>query len=408
MKNVSSIVLLAVSLLAVCVLPIQAQVATAATKPTPCPDEPTPGRPTLKRRQPTSDGNASADRGAQEPCEPSNVLRPTVRQIPVKFEGLVSVDESDLRHYIRGYYGDEARASSAAAYQDLNAITSLVKKFLEDSGYRHAKVTQQPALSNGESAEPVLVIEEGPRPRIAAYHFEGNRVFPTSQLAGELDRCMTGYNRYYYDANVFDYCLHQLAAFAKSQGYSKAQFQDPKVSETEAGLIITVSADEGILYRVGDIRFDGEVMVAADKVPLVCPLKTGDVMNGQLLSKWLFEDLKRSYGEHGYIQYSADVTPGFRTTNRGEGYLDLVITIDTGKRFKVRQIRFAGANLPDSLAELMLIHDGDIYNQVLFERSIETLNNTGKFEFIDCDKDADFRTDDEEGLLDIVIKLTRK
>jgi outer membrane protein assembly factor BamA len=406
MKNVSSIILLAVSLLAVCVIPARAQVA-AVGSPTPCPDEQLPGRPTLKRRQTNSDDRAGASRSATVPCEPNNLIKSEVRRVPVKFVGLVNVNESDLRHYIRGHYGEESTASSAANFQDLNVITSLVKKFLENSGYRHPRVTPQPATTN-ESADPILVIEEGARPRIASYDFKGNRVFSTSQLAGELDRCMTGYDRDYYDADVFEYCRHQLHNFARSQGYAKAEFHDPRISETDVGLIITLIADEGILYRVGKIRLDGDLMLAADRVPIVCPLKAGDVMNGELFSKWLFDDLKKSYWQQGYIQYTADVTPEFRTTNRGDGLIDLIITIDSGKRFKLQHIQFAGENLPDNLAALMLIHEGDIYNQTLFERSIETLNNTGQFEFIDKDKDVDFRSNDEEGLLDLAIKLKRK
>jgi outer membrane protein assembly factor BamA len=138
------------------------------------------------------------------------------------------------------------------------------------------------------------------------------------------------------------------------------------------------------------------------------PIKTGAIANGELLSKWLYQDLKQAHGEQGYVQYTAEVTPEFRTTPKGEGVVDLAITIDSGPQFKVRRIGFAGQNLPNNLSDLMLIHDGDLYNQLLLEKTIETLNNTGLFDLIDKERDADFHTNDEEGLVDIVIKVTRK
>ena len=73
------------------------------------------------------------------------------------------------------------------------------------------------------------------------------------------------------------------------------------------------------------------------------------------------------------------------------------------------KIGFKGDNLPETeLRQLLLIHDGDTYNQTLFEKSIDRLNDTGLFELIDKDKDADFRTNDEEGLVDIAINLAKR
>ena len=53
----------------------------------------------------------------------------------------------------------------------------------------------------------------------------------------------------------------------------------------------------------------------------------------------------------------------------------------------------------------MLVRAGDVFNQELFEKSVNELNETGLFEMIDKDKDTDFRTDEEETLLDITVRL---
>jgi outer membrane protein assembly factor BamA len=119
--------------------------------------------------------------------------------------------------------------------------------------------------------------------------------------------------------------------------------------------------------------------------------------------------LKQLYGEHGYIQYTAEVTPEFKSgPNKSDGVVDLEITIDEGRCFKVRKIKFAGEQLPDNLESMLLIREGDVYNASLYEKSINNLNNSGLFEFVDKDKDADFSTDEEEGLVDITIKLKGK
>ena len=42
------------------------------------------------------------------------------------------------------------------------------------------------------------------------------------------------------------------------------------------------------------------------------------------------------------------------------------------------------------------------------EESIDELNKSGRFKLIDKDRDADFRTDEEQALIDIVIKVNNK
>src|SRR5205807_4418431 len=56
----------------------------------------------------------------------------------------------------------------------------------------------------------------------------------------------------------------------------------------------------------------------------------------------------------------------------------------------------------------VLMNEGDIYNQNYYEFSITRLNQLGYFNPIDKDKDADFRTNEEEGLVDVTIKVSEK
>src|SRR5260370_40517717 len=54
------------------------------------------------------------------------------------------------------------------------------------------------------------------------------------------------------------------------------------------------------------------------------------------------------------------------------------------------------------------MNEGDIYNQSNFEFSVLRLNQLGYFNPIDKDKDADFRTNEEEGLVDVTLKVSEK
>jgi outer membrane protein assembly factor BamA len=106
-----------------------------------------------------------------------------------------------------------------------------------------------------------------------------------------------------------------------------------------------------------------------------------------------------------------DLEPEFKAATNGanEGVVDFKVTIDEGRQFRLREIRFQGSNLPEKeLLSLLRIRAGDIFNQRLFEESIDELNKLGRYDLIDKDRDSDFSTDEELGLIDLVIKLNNR
>jgi outer membrane protein assembly factor BamA len=201
-----------------------------------------------------------------------------------------------------------------------------------------------------------------------------------------------------------------VTGFVNSRGYLQAKFGEPKRTVTGNGLVLTIHVKEGLLYRFGDMRIEGAEALSANEIRSRIDLQRGDVANGEKLSKALFEDIKKLYWEMGFIQYTAELNPTFADDpeHENEGIVDLEVTIDEGKRFKLRSLKFEANLLDEELRNLFLIREGDIFNQRLFEDSITKLNDTGLFWFIDKDKDSDFKVDDEAATISVVIKLQRR
>src|SRR3989454_10997579 len=76
----------------------------------------------------------------------------------------------------------------------------------------------------------------------------------------------------------------------------------------------------------------------------------------------------------------------------------------------LRRLEFTGNTFTrdNVLRREVLVNEGDIYNQQYFEYSVTRLNQLGYFNPIDKDKDADFRTNEEEGLVDVTVKVSEK
>ena len=231
--------------------------------------------------------------------------------------------------------------------------------------------------------------------RVTLASTEGRKRRKTQSLL--LDkRCMTSRN---------------LLDFIRSRGYLQARFGEPKKSIEGGGLVLTIPVREGVLYRLGEIRIEGAEAVAPEKVRAMLNVRQGDIASGEGIGKWLFEDLMKTYGEIGYIEYTAEAEPKFKAPAAGkdEGVVDFKVTIEEGKQFRLHAIKIQGGSLPEKeLLGLMRIRAGEVFNQRLFDESIDELNKLGRFELIDKDKDADYRTDVEDALIDIVIKVRNK
>src|SRR4030095_11492897 len=181
---------------------------------------------------------------------------------------------------------------------------------------------------------------------------------------------------------------------------------------TDEGLRVTVPVIEGRVYRIGEMKIEGNSIYSEDAIRAVIGLNKGDIANGEKIGKALFENLKKYYGQQGFIEYTAEPTPTFKDNPQkpDEGVVDFVITIEEGKQFALRRLEFVGNTFTrdNVLRREVLLNEGDIYNQSAWEYSIIKLNQLGYFEPIDKDKDADFRTNEEEATVDLNLKVSER
>lgn len=358
---------------------------------------------------------------------------PIIRDI--QFEGLKSVSESDVLKTFR-----ERRVGvSKEAIEDpvkVRNATRVLKELLAAKGHPNATINVSREQVSATSIAITFEVTEGPRVRIAEIRFEGSKVFKSGKLRDQMNYVKEAglISRFreldILDRAKLDYDLHRVDNYMRSKGYLQARHGEPKIeglgprrtgfpilplpflSSVDETLRITVPIIDGKLYRLGDMKIEGNSIFSEQVIKNVIGLQKGEVANGEALSKALYENLKKAYGSQGFIQYTAEVTPTFKDNpqNPNEGVADFLITIDEGKQFTLRRLEFTGNTFTrdNVLRREVLINEGDIYNQNSFEYSIVRLNQLGYFNPIDKDKDADYRTNEEEGLVDVTVKVSEK
>ena len=189
----------------------------------------------------------------------------------------------------------------------------------------------------------------------------------------------------------------------------------PLISSKDDTLKIIVPVTEGKLFRVGDIKVEGNSIFSEQQILSYVGLKKGDIADGKRLQDAVYDDkvgLKSAYGQQGFLQFNAEYEPVFKDNpaNPDEGIVDITITIDEGKQFTLRRLEFTGNTFTRDrvLRREFLINEGDIYNSRTIEYSVARLNQTQYFDPIDKDQDVETRTDEEQGDVDLIVKVKEK
>ncbi len=362
-----------------------------------------------------------------------------VKELPIirdlQFEGLKSVPESDVLKAFRERRVGISKESTYDPVKARNAVRVL-KELLSARGHPNATIEERRDEVSATSTALTFVINEGERVRVVEIHFEGNTIFSDGKLRGAMKLVKEAglFSRFkgqdILDRDKLEFDLRNVDNYMRSKGYLQARHGDARVegvgprrtgfpvlplpflSSVDEGLRVTVPIVEGKLYRIGEMKIEGNSIFSEQNVRDVIGLNKGDIANGEKIGKALFENLKKYYGQQGFVEYTAEPTPTFKDNPQkpDEGIVDFVITIEEGKQFSLRRLEFIGNTFTrdNVLRREVLVNEGDIYNQTAWEYSIIKLNQLGYFDPIDKDKDADFRTNDEEATVDVNLKVTER
>ncbi len=135
-------------------------------------------------------------------------------------------------------------------------------------------------------------------------------------------------------------------------------------------------------------------------------MDVGDPFSTSKLRKGL-ENMRKAYGDFGYIDFvpepQIDVVPGTNT-------LDLTLTADEGKQFFIRRIDFSGNTTTRDkvIRREILLNEGDLFSQRLWDASILRLNQLGYFEVLKENESYTLNRNPQSNTVDVTLKVKEK
>ncbi len=176
---------------------------------------------------------------------------------------------------------------------------------------------------------------------------------------------------------VKDEVLERVRAAWQNDGYFKVVVSGDATTLTSSPIsqriALSVRVDEGPQYRLGGITFKNNKAVTDNNVlRRQFPIKDGDTFARSKIAEGL-ENLQKAYGRLGYINITS--IPNTKIDEEKK-LIFLDVDLDEGKQFFLGGINIVGLDEHASRALLndFLLKPGDVFNQRLFERSMNQLS----------------------------------
>lgn len=305
----------------------------------------------------------------------------------IAFDGNENVDTKDLEAVV----GIRPRTvfDPQKAWEGLREA----KKTYSGEGYPDAEITYTVDVDEEGLATVKYHVEEGKKVLIEDIRFEGVKAFSKRKLRGVMTTRRKWMFSWITGAGILKpeevkTDVERLTAFYYDEGYIQVRVDEPEVTREGDELIVTVRIEEGDKFRIGNIRFEGEVLMDQDALVKASSLESGKLFRPSKLRESIF-GLTEAYGNLGHA--FAEVIPDTEV-NPDTKTVDVSFKLKSGPVVSVNRIEVKGNTKTRDyvVRREMRIEEGDRFSGQGLRESKERVRRTGLFDDVNV---ASTRTD---------------
>ena len=360
--------------------------------------------------------------------------RPVIRTI--SYPGAKSVTVSEILDRFK----ERKVGLSVESQYDPNKVQRaavVLKELLGERGRQFAKVEPDIRRIPPSSLEVIFNVDEGPKVKVGHINIVGNKVFTQKEVIRAMKNTHPiGIPHSIWFENLFDKTFdkskleedeERVRDAYQQKGYWEAKAYDPTVTLRDTGgsvsgrkiwLIkpnkpgkaadIKMQVEESAQFRIHQIQYVGVKLFRTPELlsRTFFQMDTGDVFSTSKLRKGL-ENMRKAYGDFGYIDF---VPEPEITKVAGTNTLDLTLTADEGKQFFIRRIDFSGNTTTRDkvIRREILLNEGDLFSQRLWDASILRLNQLGYFEVLKENESYTLNRNPQSNTVDVTLKVKEK
>jgi outer membrane protein insertion porin family len=321
--------------------------------------------------------------------------RPAIAQIDI--EGAKEFTKENLKEGLRQTGIAESRIYDKSV---LDRAEKELKRQYTSRGFYGAvvKTTVTPLERNRVSLR--FDIEEGTVTKIADINIIGAKDFTERQLLREIKLRTPGWFTWFtkddqYSKQQLTADLESLRSFYLNRGYLEFNIESTQVSITpdREKIFISIVVTEGPVYRLGEVKFAGEMLLPEAELRTLANMKTGDVFSRERIVS-ATKKIGDRLGNDGYSFANVNPVPQLDREKRIAGF---TFFVDPGRRVYVRRINIAGNNkTKDEVIRRELRQlESSWYSLEKIARSKERLQRTTYFSEVNIETPAVPGTQDQ-------------
>jgi len=309
---------------------------------------------------------------------------------------------------------------------------NVLEEYEAERGHQYATVIPQIRQVPPGGVDITFAIDEGPKVKVGNIIIDGNSAFSSKDVIRAMKNLkpigiphsLLFENLFArtYDSTKLDEDSDRIRQLYQFHGYFEARvinhsekiydvyghgIKIPLINPKKPGkrVDITMVVQEGDKFYLRNFNFVGmKLFRTPDLIARqVFRMAPGDVFSTEKLQKGL-DDLRKLYGNFGYIDFVPSPDP---EVVPGKDQIDLTIDVDEGHQFFVRRIDFQGnTTTRDKVVRReLLIDEGDLYSQQLWNTSILKLNQLGFFDPLKPEDAAEMKRDTKTNTVDLLLKV---
>jgi len=281
-------------------------------------------------------------------------------------------------------------------------IDTLLKVY-KDDGYAMATIDAVQDTTTGPGQMTLrFVVHEGEKVKIEKIVFEGATAFPPKRLRKVMKTKQKGFlGGGQVDEEHFTEDREKLEGWYHDHGYRDARMLGHELTpgSEPRRLVMHVKIDEGRVYRIGKVDWDGNHVLKAADVARYWSPKPGELYNASRIDRArgaAFAD----YAEKGYLYVGVEPREELR-----DSLVDVTFRVAEGEPSDVRYVVISGnhGTREKVIRRELDIHEGDRFRRSSLVRTHDNLMRLGIFE----DVGIDFGPTDSSDV-DILLKVKEK